>query len=595
MRQITVRSTLLLNYSAIILISLFVLAVLYSSIQVPKLKEQTFANLAQNASSIAASIDSELNQMSTIALNISYSTLIRDRFYGYIQNRSVLPGPGPSKDAKVLLDLLAALIFPNRPTDQINLYSTENDIISSGLKTGIGAGAALDQPWFEEVATSPNHQSITFTGTDSQLAKYFTGAYGKEFVTFAMLTYDNFNNPYGYIEIKQRLSSVVSAAINYSSVYGERIYVFDRNGLLLFPLDTPPDAELFSFAKSQGFPQTVTHYPSSTNNEQIISVPSEEAAFYTIMVINEYKLLQPVRDFIMNIALVTVCALILALVLSYFASRYITAPIYKICRQITRIDITSTVPLPPLHTRVTELRSLHSAFDQMQTKLSESVNKQLLLQTQEMQSRMLALQSQMNPHFLFNSLATIQAMADEGLNDEIIVLCQSMSNILRYISSNGDQEVRLCDEIRYTKDYLDCMVIRYQGDLSYSIQIPEEMNQLKIPKLCLQLLAENAINYSTTKSPPYFIGISGNTDGSHYEITIKDNGPGFSEEALTLLQEQIAQINKTGLLPSLEINGMGLLNIYIRYRLLYGNPVVFQLENNINGGACITIGVKDHG
>ncbi|MEG2653686.1 MAG: ATP-binding protein, partial [Ruthenibacterium sp.] len=163
-------------------------------------------------------------------------------------------------------------------------------------------------------------------------------------------------------------------------------------------------------------------------------------------------------------------------------------------------------------------------------------------------------------------------------------------NILRYISSSTEQQVPLADELHYTKDFLLCMAIRYQGNLAYTLNIPDEMLAIQVPKLCVQLLVENAIKFTSTKRPPYNLDISGFADETHYELSIGDNGPGFSQESLSLLRERIAQINETGLLPSLEINGMGLLNVYIRYRLLHGAHLIFRVENRASGGACITIG-----
>ena len=276
--------------------------------------------------------------------------------------------------------------------------------------------------------------------------------------------------------------------------------------------------------------------------------------------------------------------------MTYFAARRITNPISEICREVSSFDLAQPQEPQKLETNIVELRTLYDSFLDMQSKLRESMNKQLLLQNQDMQSRMLALQSQMNPHFLFNSLAAIQSMADEGMTSEIQVMCQSMSNILRYISSSSSQSVPLRDELLHTKDYLVCMMIRYQGDLSYDIQVPEEMYDLEVPKLCVQLLVENAIKFSSTRRPPYRIAIRGTADAHHYALSICDNGPGFSEESLRMLREKIAEINRTGLLPSLEINGMGILNIYIRYRILHGERTIFRMENPASGGACITIG-----
>ena len=96
-----------------------------------------------------------------------------------------------------------------------------------------------------------------------------------------------------------------------------------------------------------------------------------------------------------------------------------------------------------------------------------------------MQARMLALQAQMNPHFLYNSLSTIQAMADEGMDRQIMDMCQSMSRILRYISSDKEQLVTVDQEIKYTIDFLKCMKARFDDDLIYNIVIPDGIEKCK--------------------------------------------------------------------------------------------------------------------
>lgn len=403
----------------------------------------------------------------------------------------------------------------------------------------------------------------------------------------------NFNNSQGYIEIKKNLSSLLSAAISYESVYGEAVYVFDGQGNRLFPLDASDADTLYAEAAAQSFQAEAVL--SADGTSFTFSAPSAKSDFVTILAIDRSQVLAPVYDYAKSILVIILCTLLFALLFAYFAARRITTPISQICREVSSFDIADPPAPQRLRTEIYELHTLHESFTEMEAKLVESMNRQLLLQNQDMQSRMLALQSQMNPHFLFNSLATIQSMADEGMTDEIQIMCRSMSNILRYISSSSGVSVPLQDELRHTEDYLTCMSIRYQGNLSYSIAVPEAMLALDVPKLCVQLLVENAIKFSATRRPPYCISILGAMDETHYEISIRDNGPGFSEEALTMLHQKISEIDKTGLLPSLEINGMGLLNIYIRYRLLHGDRTIFRLENQSGGGAAITIGEVYHG
>jgi sensor histidine kinase YesM len=79
------------------------------------------------------------------------------------------------------------------------------------------------------------------------------------------------------------------------------------------------------------------------------------------------------------------------------------------------------------------------------------------------------------------------------------------------------------------------MEIRYQGDLACEVVLPPEMDPVPVPKLCVQLLAENAIKFTTTRRPPYRIRIEGAVSGDSYELRIRDNGPGFDPETRAAL------------------------------------------------------------
>ena len=117
------------------------------------------------------------------------------------------------------------------------------------------------------------------------------------------------------------------------------------------------------------------------------------------------------------------------------------------------------------------------------------------------------------------------------------------------------------------------------------------MQEIRIPKLCLQLIVENSIKYATKNvRAPWRIEVDGHRTGLYWEITVRDNGPGFREEDLKEINDRIAYINETEMLPGLEINGMGLMNIYIRFKTLYRGKHIFRVSNYAGGGALVTIG-----
>lgn len=208
---------------------------------------------------------------------------------------------------------------------------------------------------------------------------------------------------------------------------------------------------------------------------------------------------------------------------------------------------------------------------------------------------MLALQSQMNPHFLYNSLSNIAAMAEAGMVEPVVQMCEDITEILRYISSNKEQVSTVEEELEHCDLYLKCMKLRFGDALQYYFDINDDLLDFSIPKLCIQLLVENAVKFTTKQVPPWEITIRGHIDDICWYIEVRDNGPGFLPEKEQLLRVQMEQILKDGLLPSLEIDGMGVLNIFVRFYLIYGHSFLFDFGSLPGGGATVIVGGRFDG
>ena len=579
----TIKNNLIAVFSAIILIPFLALSIYLIALESQKINSSTFAALRQNCVSVSDAAQREIEQMNRVSTDIAYSYLIKDSYSQYLENQD------DYAKTKSLYDLLSTTIGPNRPVDQVNIYTTVDTLIAAGLYSHIYNHPVQIMPWYEEAKAGNGKAVVVYTESDSLLARYTTDPYGKLFISLAREYYNRYNNVQGFIEVKNSVRHVLSQAISYKSVYGEQLLVLSREGKVIYPLESEGLTELAE----------QTHALTSSDEFSSLSVDGSKGyATYTqlssglriVIYIDQSALFMPVNSYIRSVVLLTLASLVLAIALAYLAANRIIVPIQQIYGQMQQTSLSGYMEKTQLKTKTIELNVLYDSFIEMQHELVDSLNKQLLLKNQEMQSKMLALQSQMNPHFLFNSLQTIQSMADANMNEEIVVMCQSMSNILRYISSDTDTKVRLSDELRYTEDFLRCMAIRYSNELHYEFSFAENMQDILVPKLCIQPLVENSIRYCTTKLPPYYLHVSGTYDDGIFTITATDNGPGFQEDALRLLYAKVREIDETGLLPSLEIKGMGLLNIYLRFKILYGDDVVFLLCNKQGGGASITIG-----
>lgn len=600
----SIQSTLFYTYFTILFAVLTILMSILNITESKKLKDSAFLLINQNINTISSYMDEEINTLNTIAQNIAYSNLIKDRFMNYISFEKDVSSLDQEmaydnlQNTKELIDMLTAILGPNQPVAQIYMYSLDKGSFGVGLDTTTSKIPVKDYPWYSVFMNSAHYRLYSFD-QDKRLENYYSYKDGATFVSLYQMYYNSYNIPQGIIEVKNPITNLTNKIDDIGKSYGEEIYIFDQNGVSIYP-------DIFNSNYSDYF-TSITSKEEPLNAEDVINYKYdkntymfyktiEDTGFIVAIAVNNSDLFNPIYENIKTNVIILLIIGLGMLFISYASAHIITTPITKIYKQVQgfKLDTSNSNNnvFPDIDTHIIELNTLYRALITMQQKAQKSMEREITLQNQEMQSRMLALQSQMNPHFLYNSLATIQSMADENMNDEIHLMCQNISSILRYISSDKELLVPLERELKHTVEYLSCMKTRYD-DIFYEINIPDDMQNIKIPKLCLQLIVENSIKFATKSvRPPWKIRIKGTITNTYWEISIADNGPGFTESKIKILNEKIKEINKTGLLPNLEISGMGLMNIYIRFKLLYKGSHIFRISNLANGGALVTIGGK---
>lgn len=563
-----------------------------------KIKTQAFDTVSRDTMTTSAFMDEEIKSVNTVMQNVAYSNLVKEHFLAYL-NTPVSDNNNYSEmqNIKVLTDLLTAIMGPSRPVDQIYLYSLDKGYVGVGLDNTNSEGSVKDMPWYDDLMQSSSNRFV-FCDQDTRLEKYFTYKEGSRFLTACSVYLSTYYKPQGVIEVKHSISSLTSRLKNVDTgTYNEKIYIYDQAGNNIYNSADDNIADTYrAFVEPMDLPDDdVPRYISYNKDTHLFVNRSSYSGFTTVIAIDNHDVYKPIFDFIKANLLIFLVFVIFILFLSYVVSRIITIPVMKMYSNIASLhnddENILTESLDRIDTNIIELDTLYSAVVEMHDRARASMNREIVLNNQRLQSQILALQSQMNPHFLYNSLATISAMADEGMNDEVINMCQTMSRILRYISSDKEPLVSIREDMTHARDYLECMKMRYGDDLIYDIRLPDEIMDMKIPKLCLQLIVENSIKFTTKNvKAPWKVEIDGIVTGIYWEIAVRDNGKGFSEEDLEEIKEKIDYINRTDLLPNLEINGMGLMNIYIRFKTLYNGKHIFRVSNNATGGAIVTIG-----
>ena len=615
--------------------------VCYVYFESSRIRSQASDALEQQVLSVRSFVDAELSALDTVMQNVAYSNLVKEYYLANLEQPDNPENGNYSsmQNAKVLTRLLTAIIGPNRPVDQIYLYALDGGGFGNGLDNHTSNLSVTEMDWYPDLIASDKNK-IMFLDRDERLSRYFTYEEGSWFLTLCSVYQNNLYRPIGVIETKRSIAPLLRKLRSLDhKVYNESVFLYDPKGRVVYSSDSNDQADDYfallrdnstgeeaaegDTGSSAGAEAAKGNAGSSTgagaaggkkagsagdsssgirhlyrNASHLFSSTSDYSGFTTVAVVSNRNLYAPLRNFLRINLLVFLGIITLTFLLSMIAARIITTPLMRIYNQLAGLyKTTDSAPadekMEKIDTRIIELDTMYTALGEMHGRLQESMKREILLRNQELQSHMLALQAQMNPHFLYNSLATMQSLAEEENYEGVVRMCQMISRLLRYISSDKEPLVPVREEIAHARDYLECMKLRYEDDLEYEIDIPEEMMEIEIPKLCLQLIIENAIKFSTRSvRPPWIVKVTGIMDESHWEISISDNGSGFSRETLEDLEVSMRNIDETMLLPTLEIDGMGLMNVYIRFRTFYQGKQIFRIGNRPEGGAVITAGAE---
>ena len=233
-----------------------------------------------------------------------------------------------------------------------------------------------------------------------------------------------------------------------------------------------------------------------------------------------------------------------------------------------------------------EIGSLGRSFNLMTSEIQALMEQNVYEQKQKRKSELKALQAQINPHFLYNTLDSIIWMSEAGENDEVVEMTSALARLLRQSISNDQEEVELEKEIEYVKNYLTIQKMRYKDKLEFFIYVDPRVAHVPIIKLVLQPLVENAIyhgiKYKETKGN---LKIYARPVDGRVEIVVADDGIGMDEDVMEHIFDEHRKEQKR--------NGVGVPNVQKRLKLQYGSEYGIRYESVKGAGtkAVITIPV----
>lgn len=285
------------------------------------------------------------------------------------------------------------------------------------------------------------------------------------------------------------------------------------------------------------------------------------------------------------ITLIAICfvAIIITTIIISIISKSIANPLKKLESAMKEIEEADYLLVEEVNVgKQKEIASLSESFNLMMRKIKDLMDKVVEEQETQRKSELKALQYQINPHFLYNTLDSVVWLIDNNKNKEASEMIVALAKLFRISISRGRNIITIKDELEHARSYLLIQSIRYAGAFEYEFDIDPNVIEYTTLKLILQPMIENAIYH----------GLKNRIDEGHIKIVAKlvntkvifeiiDNGYGMRKEKIAELYENFKN-------PELN-DGVGLKNIYLRLKIYYGDEADLQIESELDEGTTIRI------
>ena len=455
-----------------------------------------------------------------------------------------------------------------------DVKSIKGEILSIALYDENGDLIVADST-FDTVNNDNVYESNSFQNAINEpMINIFSGVgFENDRYAFTLSRYMSFNRSenHGVALIEFDFTKIVR--LIYQSDLGENghIAIFDRDYNVVYSsLPELIDEDLIETKKlvlgSAGV--TINHqsfnlYISTiTNTGWKVSVFTNNSQIYSVL-----------YNFIIIVIITILLLSILYIFIVYVIVKQVTYPLYRLQAEMNKVkDLNYEVNRSKLKKGSKEIIQLDATFNEMMRRIRYLADKLLQEQENQRKSELKALQNQINPHFLYNTLDSIIYMIDKGENQKAEEMIVALSKFFRISISRGKAIIPLKDEVEHVRNYLLIQKIRFGDQFTYSINVDPSLYQYSCIKLILQPLVENAIEHGLNDNESGGqIEIIGTQNESYIILKIKDNGYGISEDKLE-------QIYKSFHDDSIH-QGVGLKNVYQRIKIYYGEEADIKIDS----------------
>lgn len=462
-------------------------------------------------------------------------------------------------------------------------YYTRNDIqayeiylINQGLSIGrtenqehirVQSSPQFDtQTAASNCSKDPMFQSITYCDKDNAFFTYCHSLFQIKGQTQQALVHLQVNTSY----LKQMLQNHQKAGSDFIMLNADNEFIYSSNTALFGANDSIDEF----FTTQRTLKNGAITVEINGKDYLMVSAKSQKNNIQLINLIPLSIIDAELKGATSSLLINGICIWLITVFLVYLFTYLLTKPLKTLSERMQYAGSGDFHTFPEMHGS-SEIAELSHSFNSMLRHIEKLIQQNYIAKLSEKNARLTALEAQLNPHFLYN---TLQAISTEALiNDQFTIhrMITSLASNLRYTIKGGDL-VPLKSEVQYLSDYIYLLKMRMNDALVFNIDTDSELDDYMIPKISLQALVENSIIHgkSTNKESIEIKVTLTRLPNDRLQISVYDNGCGISQEQQNKLYQDFESA-----LTAKNPGGIGLANLYVRLHLLYDEPTDLKIES----------------
>ncbi len=479
-----------------------------------------------------------------------------------------------------LITAINAIISMDANINSMELYNLQNDTVLTARRSG----AALNETGDRLALWKSRNPALQ---TNMVLLRE-----GGEILVMHQINRFETNTPLALAVIRVKPAAFVDLMNNIRTSADETLLMTNDAGQLVAATgggtkawDDAEIAELAKAASGEGTRETV--YESN----YLFTRPVSRGKLHILQLVPAGVIASPLRQTLLVGLLAAVSGLLGALGLSLLFTRIVSKPIVQLAEKMQHVTIREYSAKESDGLRSDEIGLLEDSFHLMIVRNQELIVQQFQTKIEKRSAQLRALQAQINPHFLYNTLQSIGGMALKKSAPEIYGVTVDLSDILRYSLSFSKEMVPLKEEIRYLDSYLSIQNQRFGNRIKVNQDIDPECLHILIPKLILQPMVENSLEHGLAEKPgTWELSLRARmVNEGDMLLSITDNGLGINPERLQYIREELNKGAENAIAAGAHI---GLNNVNSRIRLKFGAAYGVTIESDPGEGTAVTLLIR---